>query len=176
MSSHKRDDEAKTKGNYFLVEAETGGKPQPQFQNIFFVASWTLTNNPLSVQITNGSQSFEVSKQAQIAISVTEPILFFYYSNNNPQITSLRSDNKPRTQLNTRLLEIDFNDVSNPVVTSATEFQTLVQSWIDAANTFFTPIQSQTIPDNNLMNTSSLYEITGILSLTINGNGKLLIN
>lgn len=94
------------------------------------MASWTVANGTTYITITRDAQSFQVSKFATIVMTVDEPILFFRYSDNNPHIVALRSDNRQKTSINTRLLEIDFNDVTSPVEASATALMAQINVWL----------------------------------------------
>lgn len=84
---------------------------------------------------------------------------------------SFAADNR----ISTRLLEIDYTDVSSPSVASASALKTLVQSWIDSVDPLLVPLVSKTIVDGTQRITYRSYEITGSLNLTINGNGKFVI-
>lgn len=63
-------------------------------------------------------------------MTVVEPVLYFNYSDNNPELVALRSGNKKKNKVNTRRLEIDFNDVVSPVVASATALETIINGWL----------------------------------------------
>lgn len=95
------------------------------------MASWAFTDTGLTITVTRDSQTFIVSKFSRITMTVSEPLLFFMYSDNQPEITPIRSNNAKRKATNDRGWDIDFNDVTLPVCVSATDLQTQLQAFID---------------------------------------------
>lgn len=127
------------------------------------MANWTLANGDGVITITNSPQSFSISKSYRIILTVSGDVMYLDYS--------FAADNR----ISTRLLEIDYTDVSSPSVSSASALKTLVQSWIDSVDPLLVPLVSKTIVDGTQRITYRCYEITGSLNLTINGNGKFVI-
>lgn len=97
------------------------------------MSSWAITNASNYIQIVSDLQTFRINKFAEITMNVVEPTLYFFYSTNNPElILKGVNNNQNKKALNRRLLEINWNDVTTPVITSATELQTVLNSWIAA--------------------------------------------
>lgn len=96
------------------------------------MASWSIANGTNFITITRDSHSFRVMKFFSVTMTVTEPVLYFFYSANNAEVPALRIDSQNKRSLNRRKFEIDFNDVTSPVAASATALQTIIQGWLDA--------------------------------------------
>jgi Repeat of unknown function (DUF5907) len=94
------------------------------------LASWTLADGTNYITIATAWRTFQISKFARIEMSVAEPILRFHYSDNNPELVTLRSDNNFKNWVNTRTFDIDFNDVVSPVVGSAAALETIILAWL----------------------------------------------
>jgi hypothetical protein len=96
------------------------------------MSSWAISNGTNYIQIVSDLQTFKISKFAEITMTVTEPVLYFFYSTNNPEfIQKTVNENQNKKALNRRLLEIDFNDVTSPACVSAADLQTIIQGWLD---------------------------------------------
>ena len=95
------------------------------------MSSWTLSNGTISITIDNGYTVFEINKQAQIQMTVSEPVLYFNYSVNNTNVPAVRASGKPPENNTTRRkFEINFNDVVSPVVPDAATLKTTIEGWL----------------------------------------------
>ena len=99
------------------------------------MANWTFTNGTTYITVTNDVQTFRVSKFAQIQMSVTEPILYLNYSVNNAVVDAVRvSGVASQTNSIRRAFAIDFNDVTSPVVVSATALMAQINAWLQVVS------------------------------------------
>lgn len=99
------------------------------------MANWTFTNGTTYITVTNDVQTFRISKFAQIQMSVTEPILYLNYSVNNAVVDAVRvSGVASQTNSIRRAFAIDFNDVTSPVVVSATALMAQINAWLQVVS------------------------------------------
>lgn len=99
------------------------------------MANWTFTDGTTYITVTNDVQTFRISKFAQIQMSVTEPILYLNYSVNNAVVDAVRvSGVASKTNSIRRAFAIDFNDVTSPVVVSATALMAQINAWLQVVS------------------------------------------
>lgn len=97
--------------------------------------AWTFVNGTTYITVTNDVQTFRISKFAQIQMSVIEPILYLNYSVNNAVVDAVRvSGVASQTNSIRRGWAIDFNDVTVPVVVSATALMAQINSWLQVVS------------------------------------------
>lgn len=128
------------------------------------MANWTFANGTNIITVTRDSNTFEVSKFTQITMTVVEPVLFFHFSFNQASTVTLQSPINQPASINSRTWEIDFNDVSSPVVVSATDLMNTIQGWIDSVGGgSVTPAALSKADDTNVTLTLTGTPLTSLL-------------